>query len=117
VEAEIVVLDADEEQCKQLCSLLGEYHYQAIPMYTLPDLKTHVQNSACRVVILDLDTLPVDKGFFRQLKKIEPSLCIMGLSSRSFHPGLEEAMSHHIYACLRKPVDQEELVFWIKSLF
>ncbi len=28
----------------------------------------------------------------------------------------EEAMSRHIYTCPSKPVDEEELVFWIKSL-
>ncbi len=31
--------------------------------------------------------------------------------------GMEkEAMSRHIYACLSKPVDEEELVFLIKSM-
>ena len=28
----------------------------------------------------------------------------------------EEAMSLYIYACLSKPVVDEDLVFWIKSL-
>jgi len=36
---------------------------------------------------------------------------------RAFHPELEEAMSNYIFACLSKPADEDELVFWIKSLF
>jgi len=33
-----------------------------------------------------------------------------------FHPELEEAMSKHIHASLVKPVDDEELLYWLKSI-
>ncbi len=114
---EILVLDANKNQCRTLCAVLEEWHYKAIPVYTLLSLEGYIKESASPVVIIDLDTLPVEKRTFRKLKRLKPSLCIMGLSSLPFHPELEEAMSSHIYACLKKPVDEEELIFWIKSLF
>ena len=67
--------------------------------------------------MIDLDDLPVAKNFFRELKEIDPSLNIMGLSSRSFHPELEDAISKYIYACLRKPVDTDELLYLLKSIY
>lgn len=117
MDMEIVVLDANIKQCRGLCSMLGEQSYRATPMHSVKELKEIIRQGSCRVLILDLDTIPVDKYLFRKLKKITPSLCIMGLSSRRFHPELEEVMSNHIYACLSKPVDEEELIFWLKSLF
>lgn len=50
------------------------------------------------------------------LKKIMFAVNI-GISSRAFHPELEEVVSNHIYECISKPIDEDELVFWIKSLF
>ncbi len=116
MEQGIVVLDADKKQSRELCAMLEERNYRVIPLYSLPDLEKSIKATGSQVVIIDLDTLPVDKRLFRKLKRIEPDLNIMVLSSRPFHPELEEAMSRHIYACLSKPVDEEELNYWIKSL-
>ncbi len=113
---EIVVLGADENQCRSLCNILEERHYPSTSMYSLGSLEEYIKASVCPLVIIDLDNLPVGKHTFRRLKRLKPSLCIMGLSSKPFHPELEEAMSSHIYACIKKPVDEEELIFWVKSL-
>jgi len=114
---EIVVLDANKEQCQGLCAMLDEQNFRATPLHSLKDLRKIIEENPYNVLILDLDTIQADKRLFRKLKRSKPSLFIMGLSSRPFHPELEEAMSSHIYACLSKPVDEEELLFWIKSLF
>ena len=116
VEKEIVVLDANEKQCNGICSFLDDLDYRAIPMYSVSDMYEFIQKTHCGLLILDLDTTEVDKALFRKLKRTKPSLDILGVSSRSFHPELEEAMSNHIYACLSKPLDEEELLYWVKSL-
>ena len=117
MEKGIVVLDANKKQCQGICSFLDELDYQATPMYSVNNLSEFIQKDHCGLLILDLDTIEVDKNLFRKLKRTKPSLSIVGLSSRSFHPELQEAMSSHIYACLSKPLDEEELIFWVKSLF
>jgi hypothetical protein len=38
-------------------------------------------------------------------------------SAKRFHPELQDAIQHHIYACLNKPVDPDELLFWVKSVY
>ena len=112
----IVVVDGDEEQCRGLCATLEREHFTTTAFHSLLNLEREIQDTGRRVVILDLDTLPVNNRLFRTLRRTNPGVCIIGLSSRPFHPELKEAMSQHIYACLSKPLDEEELVFWVKSL-
>ena len=50
------------------------------------------------------------------IKKMDTSLQIIAISSKSFHPELEEAIRDYVYACLRQPVDPDELIYWIKSI-
>ena len=116
MEEPVVVVNANVEQCQQLCAVLEQEHFRTTALHSLLPLAGKVEEGNCRVVILDLDSLPVDNFLFRSLKKKNPGVHIVGLSSRPFHPELEEAMSRHIFSCLSKPVDVEELVFWIKSV-
>ena len=67
-------------------------------------------------VIHDLDTVPVNNQFLRGLRKIHPQLHMLGVSKLSYHPGLEEVVGSHLFACLVKPLDVEELSFWLKSI-
>lgn len=112
----IVVVDGDEKQCLDLCTMLEREHFSTTALHSLLTLEREMQEPGRRVVLLDLDTLPVDNRLFRTLRRTNPVVCIIGLSSRSFHPELEEAMSKHIHACLAKPVDDEELIYWLKSI-
>lgn len=117
MEKGIVVVDGNEEQCNKLCAILEERHYRATPMYSLLNLERYIRDGACRALILDLDSISVDNVALRELKRRSPGVHIVGLSKRQFHPELKEAMSRHIYACLGKPVDPDELAYWLKSIY
>lgn len=112
----VAVVDADEQQCGLVCELLRQFNYRAIPLHSLPDLQAHLEVHPDQVAILDMDTVPTDNRFFRELKRQAPGLHVLALSSRSYHPGLEEAMGSHIYGCLAKPLDPEEFRYWMKSI-
>lgn len=115
-ESEVMVLDADRIRCREVCALLRRLDYRATPLHTLADLERRLPGLQAGVVLLDLDTVPVDNHFFRDLKKRHRGICILGVSSLPYHPGLEEAMGSHIYACLAKPLDPEELGYWLRSI-
>lgn len=112
----VAVIDADVQYCRELCTLLEQASIPVAPLYSLEDLPEHLKSEQVGVLIVDLDTLQVDNNFFRNLKKQNPDLHILCLSSRTHHPGLEEAMGTHIYASLAKPLNSEELFFWLKSI-
>lgn len=113
---EVMVVDADPANCREVCALLGQGDYRATPLDSLADLEKYLAQQPSGVVVLDLDTVPVDNHFFRNLKKKHRGICILVVSSLPHHPGLEEAIGSHIYACLGKPLDPEELFYWLKSI-
>jgi len=111
----ILVVSANEQHCLELCAALEGEDYPVRLLDSLEHLARGIKGWNCCLAILDLDSLPIDNRLIRKLKRKNPSLRIIGFSSRSFHPELQEAMSSHIYACLGTPVDEDELVFWVKS--
>jgi DNA-binding NtrC family response regulator len=113
----IIVIDADKGSRRELCNLLEEQDYHVMPSHSLAGLPALIQERSCRAVILDLDSVPVNNRHLRDLKKTYPDLHVVAVSGRSFHPELKEAMAAYIYACLCKPIDPDELVYWLKSIF
>ncbi len=85
-------------------------------MHSLPTLEEHIQKSTCQVVIMDIDTVPIDNRTIRQLTLKNPGVYFLCLSENRFHPELKEALCYHIYACIKKPVDPEELQYWLRSI-
>ena len=116
MEKEIVVLDADEKECQKLCAMIEEQHYRVTPLHSLLNLEGHIQGSACLVVILDLKTVP-DNRVIRELTIKHPGVYFLGISRQRFHPELREAICYHLYACLNKPVDPDEIFYWLRSIF
>ncbi|MBW1777940.1 MAG: hypothetical protein JRJ54_10155 [Deltaproteobacteria bacterium] len=68
-------------------------------------------------VLLDLDAIPVTSPMIRNLAATHPGIPFLCISRKRLHPELREAFHDHIYACLAKPVDPEELRYWLKSLW
>ncbi len=117
MEKEIVVFDADEKQCKELCVMLEERHYRASPMHSLPNLESYLQGGACLVVIVDLNTTSIDNRVIRKLTTKNPGVYFLGLTRYRFNPELKESICYHIYACLTKPIDPDELIYWLRCIY
>lgn len=110
----IVVLDADPAQCQEIRTLLSSLDVAA--MHSLPELQKFLTESDCRVILIDLDTISIDNRTLVQMKRQHPEIEIIAKSERAFHPELEEALRSHIFACLAKPLDPDELIFWLNSI-
>ena len=113
---QIVVVDANEEHRRELCAALERSDFLTTALASLTNLQENIKAIDCRVLILDLDSLSVDNRFFKDFSRQNPTVQIIGLSSRPFHPELEEAMRQYISSCIGKPVEEEELIFWVKSM-
>ena len=116
MEEAIVVVDANPDEVRELCTVLERQHYRATALNSLELLKKYLKKSGCRVILLDLDSFSVDSRFVRELLRDNSELAIIALSSRTFHPELKEAMSTQISACLNKPLDADELYYWLRSI-
>lgn len=117
MEKEVLVLDPDVQQSRNLCEILTACDYTAKSMNSLVNMNQYIEARDCRALILNLDSLAVTNKIFRDLKREKPLLNIIALSKRQFHPELEEALREYISVCLTKPVDSDELVYWLKTIF
>ena len=57
----IVIADADEEQCQELCAILEREHFSTTALHSLVSLEKENQRVEPQMAILDLDTLSVEK--------------------------------------------------------
>lgn len=113
----IVVVDSDQDQCRRLCTLLEKNQYSTISIHSIQLLEANLKQHICPAVILDIDTIPVDNRTVRKLTLKFPNVYFFCLSEQPFHPELKDAICFHIYACLNKPVDPDELLYWIKCTY
>jgi len=112
----IALIDADMANGRQFCGLLEKLNYSATLFNSLEDFEGYLENRPEIAAILDLDSIEVRSQAIRALKKRHPELHILGVSKLLLHPGLEELIGTHLYACLVKPVNEDELLFWLKSI-
>jgi DNA-binding NtrC family response regulator len=113
---EVAVLVSQEAQSQKLKSILSQGLYSPYVLDSLNDVANYMHGRKTGVLIVDLDTEQVTNAALRNLKKKHP-VTVIALSREQFHPDLEESLRHHIYACLGKPVDPDELLYLLKGVF
>ena len=112
----IAVVDTDKQQSRQLCELLATRQYIATPLYSLNALEKTIAQAEHQAILWDLDTVPVENRIIKDLTLRFPGVHFFGLSRHQFHPELKDAICYHIYACLNRPIDPDELFYWLKSI-
>jgi DNA-binding NtrC family response regulator len=117
MEITVVVVDADENQCHELCSVLKEGNYPTTSLHSLLDLQAYIRKESRAVIIMDIDTIHIDNRTIKEIVLKNPGTYFLCLSRDRFHPHLKDAICYHIYACINKPVDFEELFYWLKSIY
>jgi DNA-binding NtrC family response regulator len=113
----IAVLDADIKGCREVCDILESRNYPTTCVDSLAELKVKIDQGGFIAVIIDIDSVPVDNRLIREFALKYPAVRFLCKSKDRFHPELKDAICYHIYACLTKPVDPDELLFWIKSIY
>ena len=113
----ILVLDRNAQSSQELCNLLKSEQYQSVTINSLSDLEPGIAKENPVAVLIDIDSVPVDNRSIRNLALKYPGVRFLCTSKDRFHPELKDAICYHIYACLNKPVDPDELLYWIKSIY
>ena len=113
----ILVVDENEQSSQELCSILKTQHYPTTAIHLLPELEPCIEKDDYIAVIIDIDSIPFDNRSIRNLALKHPGVRFLCTSKDRFHPELKDAICYHIYACLNKPVDPDELLYWIKSIY
>jgi DNA-binding NtrC family response regulator len=112
----ILIMIADSNEFQDLSALLARRSYRADRVDSPSDLRCKLEASSFVAVLLDIDSTAVDNRPIRELASEFPAVHFLCMSKDSFHPQLKDAISRHIYACLNKPIDPEELFYWLKCI-
>jgi len=109
-----MILNANRTESEELCTLLKARKYQVTQAHSFDDLGSLLGKTDYQALIIDLDSIQIDNRLIRRISRIIPGTPLLCISADRIHPGLEEAISNHIYACISKPVDPEEILYLLK---
>ena len=112
----ILIIDADKDQCRGLCELLEKGQFKATPLFSTHNLEKSIEDTGCQAIFWDIDTVMADNRTLRDLTIKFPEVYFFCLSKHPFHPELKDAICYHIYACINRPVDPDELFYWLRSI-
>lgn len=112
----VLVVNADPEESASICRLLQEADYTAQTLNSPAELKDRLREKGCMAVIMDIDSVAVDNRTIRELASMFPAVPFLCISKERFHPQLKDSIRNHIYACLTKPIDPDELSYWLKCI-
>jgi DNA-binding NtrC family response regulator len=113
----ILIVNTDKKQCRELGELIEKEHYSVSALHSLQNLETRLEGNKFQAVIIDIDAVPIDNRTIRKLTLKFPEVYFFCLSVQTFHPELKDAICYHIYACLNKPVDEDELFYFLRSIY
>jgi DNA-binding NtrC family response regulator len=117
MQKDILILDSDKKQCAELCDLLEKGQFSATAIHSLQNIDRCLEEKDCLAVIMDIDTVSINNRTIRELTIKFPAVNFFCISEQPFHPELKDAICYHIYACLNKPVDPDELFYFLRSIF
>lgn len=110
----IILITEDQKEGNQLKRLLSKHKYHLKQCFCLKNIEKEVKGKTCKTIILDLDSIPLDNRTVRELALQYPGIYFLCISKDQFHPELKDAICYHFYACLKKPLDPDELLYWLR---
>jgi DNA-binding NtrC family response regulator len=112
----VLVVNANKTEADSISLLLESEEYTIRIVDNFEAVEQALKTSDYIAVILDLDSFEVSNRAVRQLTLMFPEVCFLCTSWKPFHPELQDAICYHIYACIQKPIDPDELLYWLKSI-
>ena len=113
----VIIVGPDKKHSEALRSVLESADYEPLLVGSLSDARANLETKRYGALLIDLDHTFLDNRLLKELRQAHPGVCLIGLSNRSFHPELEEALSRYIDACFSESADYEELLYWLKAVF
>lgn len=112
----ILVLNEDVNEFQELHRLLAHAGYGVEGVHSLDEVRRRLQTGDFMAVLLDVDTFAVENRTIKDLVLSNPGVPVLCISRDRFHPGLKDAICYHIFACINKPVDPGELLYWLRCI-
>ncbi len=112
----ILIVTKDQTEGDRIAAILADKSYTGETLPSIEILESRLQSNRDSVVLIDIDSVPVDSRYIRSLMLKHPAITFFFMSRGKLHPELKEAICHHIYACMNMPIDSEELIYWMRCV-
>ncbi len=112
----VIVLNKNREENAELCDILKNVNYSLKPLFSYDELESPLKTEDVLALFIDMDTIPMENSSIRLLNKRFPHVSLLLTSVKKSHPDLEEAIGHYVYACISKPIDPDEVIYWLKCI-
>lgn len=116
MEKKIILTRMPHDELQQMQKVLSQQQYVSEVVDHMNGLVEALAANSAVCAILDLDTLDVNNQLIRKLTIKFPHVYFLCTSRNRFHPELKDAIFYHIYACLTKPLDYDELLYWLRCI-
>ena len=116
MESKLLIVNGNKIESEYLRELLTAEGYQIEVATELSDLQHLMATHSYFSVLLDVDSIPVENRTIRDLVLKHPGIPFLCTSRDRFHPELQDAICYHIFACINKPVDPDELLYWLRCI-
>lgn len=116
MEKKVLMIINDQKEANQLSLFLSDNKYLSHTIDRLEGLDQIINKFSCNTAILDLDSISVDNRALRELTVKYSQICFLCMSKDRFHPELKDAICYHVYACMNKPLDNDELLYWLRCI-
>jgi DNA-binding NtrC family response regulator len=112
----VILISKKSKELNQIDSVLSKNNYILHLIESIESLDKKTTDIHCNCVLLDLDSVNVDNRTIRELTIQYPHIYFLCMSRDQFHPELKDAICYHIFACLTKPLDYDELLYWLRCI-
>ena len=112
----ILIVSNNPVEADQVSGMLADKRYTSQIVTSIELLISKLDQRCRRSVLIDIDSVPVDNRCIRNLTLTYPAIYFFCMSRDRFHPGLKDAICYHIYACMNKPINPEELIYWMRCI-
>lgn len=112
----VLIVNAHPEEGAEIYRLLQEAECIAQTIGSVSELKNRLKERGFIAVIMDIDSVAVDNRLIKDIASEFPDIPLLCISKEPFHPELKNSIRDHIYACLTKPIDPDEIRYWMKCI-
>ena len=97
---------------------LKEYDiFSAIHCSSVEQINEVFKGESLVSIILDLDDIQLGNREIKKITENFPNTPLLSISKQRLHPHLKEAIRRYIFACLIKPLDPDELHYFLKCIY
>jgi DNA-binding NtrC family response regulator len=100
----------------EIKSILDEGGYEIESCESIEEATQKLDRTWSSVLLIDLDGKEITNRQIRDFRRSHKEVQIVAFSSRTYHPELKESLREDVCACLAKPLNPDELVYWLNSI-